>query len=174
MAVLPNRTKWLRRGAFAAGVVAALTLVALGRLPAAGGTLGLDATLTTQPTGELAVAPTGRVITAAGLEPGGGALTARIALANQVTAPVAVRVRARPSIADADAALRVRIRAGAVTLYDGPAGGLRQVSSSSVRIQPHGGTALDVRAWVPTGAPDGWQGRSVTLPLEYVTSVVKR
>jgi hypothetical protein len=174
MAVLTNRTTWLRRGAFAAGIVAALTVVVLGRLPASGGALGLDATLTTQPTGDLSVARAGRVATAAALQPGGGELRAEAIVASQVDRPLAVRVRVRPSIADADGALHVRVRAGAVTLYDGPAGGLRKASRGAATIAPHGNLALDVRAWLPPRAPDGWEGRSVTLPLEYVTSGVAR
>src|SRR3954447_20053878 len=166
-----NRIAWLRRGAFASGLGAGLTLVALGRLPAAGGTLGLDVLVTTLPTGELAVAPVGRVGAGTALFPGRGQLRAHVTLQSQTDGPLTVRIRQRPSIGDADRALRVRVTSAGTTLYEGPAGGLRTASRGAVRIAPHGTGTLELRAWLPRGAPEGWRGRSVTLPLEYVSSI---
>ena len=168
---LPTRIPWLRRGALAAGVVAAASLVVIGWFPATGGVLGLDVKVTTLPTGKVAVAPVGDVASAVALQPGQGELRARITLESQAAAPVAVRVKQRPSIGDADDALRVRLSAGGRTLYDGSAGGLRRPTRRSVTIPPHASTVLDVRAWLPGDAGGGWTGRSVTLPLDYVVSV---
>jgi hypothetical protein len=158
---------WLRRGAFAAGLVAAATLALLGRVPAGAEPLALDATVTTGPTGELAVMPAGTVASATGLEPGSGRLGGRVTLTNQTDARLAVRVRMRPSIADADAALHVRVG----DLYSGPATGLRAFSRRAVSIAPHATTTLDVEGWLPDAAPDGWEGRRLKLPLEYGTSI---
>jgi hypothetical protein len=171
MATFSDPTRWLRRGAFAAGLVAAVTLALLGRLPAGGTPLGLDAMVTTAPTGELAVGPVGTVAAAAGLAPGDGALRGRVTLENQTDAAVAVRVRARPSIGDADAALQVRVAAGSDELYAGPAGGLRRFSARGLTIAPHARATVDISAWLPEGAAAGWRGRSVTLPLEYRSSI---
>src|SRR5919199_6342406 len=100
MATLPKRTPlWLRRAAFAAGFVAAATLVVLGRFAPARTPLGLDVTVTTSPTGELAVAPIGKVVDAGALAPGRGAAHGSITLSNQTSAELHVRLRAAPSIA---------------------------------------------------------------------------
>ena len=172
MATLPTNTVWLRRGAFAAGLVAAATVAILGRLPAPHpGPLPAQVKLTTMPTGELAVEPVGPVAEANGLVPGEGALRARITLQSQVAAPLTVRVRQRPSLGDADSALRVSVRSGATRLYEGAAGGLRRPSPGAVRIPARGTVDLEVRAWLPDDAPAGWSGRRVTLPLEYVSSI---
>lgn len=172
MATLPTNTLWLRRGAFAAGLVAAATLVAIGRLPGPDrGPLPLEAKLTTMPTGELAVSPVGPVSRAAGLLPGRGQLRGRITIQSQVATPMTVRVRQRPSLGDADSALRVTVRSGATVLYDGPAGGLRRASPAAVRIAPRRSVVLDVRTWLPADASAGWSGRRVTLPLEYVSAI---
>jgi hypothetical protein len=171
MATAPNTRTWLRRAAFAAGLVSALTLALIGRLPASGEPLGLSATLSTGPTGELAVAPVGRVASATGLLPGGGGLRGHVLIESQVDRTLSVRVRVRPSIADADQALHVRLASGALVLYDGPVGGLRVATAREVSVAPHGHVGLDVRAWLPSAAPAGWRGRSVTLPLEYASSM---
>jgi hypothetical protein len=169
--VLPNRITWLRRGALAAGVVAAATLVAIGRLPAGGGVLGLDVKVTSAPTGELAVAPAGTVATAAGLQPGEGELRGRVTLQSEASKPLDVHVRQLPSMTDADRSLRVRLSSAGRVVYDGTAGGLRSASKGSVRIASHGAAPLDIRAWIPPDADGGWTGRSITLPLEFVVDV---
>jgi hypothetical protein len=169
--LVPNTTPWLRRAAFAAGVVAAATLVVVGWLPSRGGTLGLDVIVTTTPTGELAVAPAGRVASAQALQPAEGELRGRVLLQSQTNAAMTVRLRQRPSLGDADRALRVRLVAGGRVIYDGSAGGLRRPTRAALTIAAHGTSTLDVRAWLPADAPDGWSGRSVTVPLEYVVSI---
>src|SRR4051795_8987497 len=119
MATLVSKTTpWLRRGAFAAGAVAAATLVAIGWLPTAGGVLGLDVVVTATPTGELAVTPAGRVAAAESLRPGQGELRGRITLQSEARAAMSVRVRQRPSLGDADRALRIRLASGGRVLYD--------------------------------------------------------
>jgi hypothetical protein len=148
-----------------------VTLVAIGRLPSTSGPLLLDVTVTTGPTGELAVTPAGGVAALTGIEPGGESLRGRVTLQNQTGSVLAVRVRARPSISDADSALQVRLSGSAGALYSGPAGGLRAFSRGALRIGPHGSASVDVTAWLPSGAPEGWRGRDLTLPIEYRTSV---
>jgi hypothetical protein len=140
-------------------------------VPAGAGPLALDVTVTTGPTGELAVEPGGRVAAVTGLEPGRGSLRGRVTLRNQTDAALAVRVRARPSISDADHTLQVRLSGSAGDLYSGPAGGLRHFSRRALSIEPYGSATVDVAASLPSGARDGWRGRAVTLPLEYRTSV---
>src|SRR4051794_29586879 len=144
----PLTTPLLRRGAFAAGVVAAATLVAVGWLPSRGGTLGLDLLVTTSPTGELAVAPAGRVGSVQALQPGEGDLRGRVQLQSQTNDAMTVHVRQRPSLGDADRALRVRLVAAGRVIYDGTAGGLRQATRAALTIAPHATSTLDVRAWL--------------------------
>jgi hypothetical protein len=170
-ALVPKTTPWLRRGAFAAGAVAAATLVAIGWLPNAGGVLGLDVLVTATPTGELGVTPAGQVAAADALQPGQGELRGRITLQSAARAAMTVRVRQRPSLGDADRALRIRLTAAGRVLYDGTAGGLRQPTAAAIPIAPYAAASLDVRAWLPKDAPEGWSGRSVTIPLEYEVSI---
>jgi hypothetical protein len=73
----------------------------------------------------------------------------------------------RASIADADAAFHVRVG----DLYSGPVGGLRDFSPRALTLEPHATAVLDVEGWLPPAAPDGWEGRRLTLPLEYGTSI---
>lgn len=174
MATVQNTTRWLRRGAFAAGLVAALTLVMIGRIPAGTAPIGLDATLTTGPSGEVAVSPAGTVARATALAPGRGELHGTVALTNQTDAALAVHVRMRPSIPDADAALQVQVQGPRGTLYAGPAGGLREPSAAHLTISPHGSAAIAVIARVAPGAGAGWRAREVTLPLEYVSTIAGR
>jgi hypothetical protein len=169
--LVPTTTPRLRRGSFAAGAVAAATLVAIGWMPGAGGTLGLDVRVEATPTGELAVSPAGPVASAAGLRPGQGELRGRVTLLSQVGRAMTVRVRQRPSLGDADDALRVQLSSGGRVIYDGTAGGLRRPTRTRLSIAARGSAALDVRAWLPAHAPGGWSGRSVTLPLEYAVSI---
>ena len=173
--VATKSTPWLRRGAFAAGLVAAVTVVVISRFPAAERTpLGLDVSLTTGPTGELAVAPVGTVGSARGLIPGHGLLQQQVTLENQTDAQLSVAIRARPSISDSDTAMRVRLTGPKGVLYDGPAAGMREYTQRSLRIAPHGSAPFVVAAWLPAGASEGWRGRSVTLPLMYRTKILGR
>jgi hypothetical protein len=165
----PKTTRWVRRGAFLAGLLAATTLVVVGRVPAGTGPFGLDATVTTAPTGELAVRPVGRVAAVTALAPGKGALHGRVTLQNLTDATLSVRLRMRPSISDADQALRVRVAGGGGLVYTGAAGGLRSPSPRAIVLAPRARTTVAVAAWVSGGS--GWRGRNVSLPLEYVTSI---
>jgi hypothetical protein len=167
LTITESGTRWLKRSALAAGVVAALTLVVLGRIPPGVAPLGLDAAVTTGPTGELAVAPIGRVAAASALRPGKGRLDGSVTVQNQTAAALAVKVRVRPSIGDADSALRVRVSGPGGVLYDGPAGGLRRFTRRAFTIGANGTAIVSVSAWVPRGVSGGWLGRSVMLPLEW-------
>lgn len=165
---------WLRRGALASGFIAALTLAWIGQMPPGTAALGLDATVTTGPTGQLAVAPVGRVVSVSGLRPGSGSLDAKVTVSNETDATLRIRVRARPSIADADRVLHVRFSEAARTLYDGPAGGMREFTAAALTIAPRGSAVLSVKAWLPAGSPGGWLGRGITLPIEYDTKQIGR
>ena len=171
MATLPQTTTWLRRGAFAAGLVAAVTVVFLGRLAPGHAPLALDLAITTHPTGELAVTPAGRVGGAADLRPGGASLRALVRLDNQTNARLSVRLRGRPSIADADSSLMLRVAGSDGVLYTGTAGGFRAYGARALALSPYSQTAFVVTAWLPAGAADGWRGRKVTIPIEYRTEV---
>ena len=171
MATLTQTTGWLRRGAFAAGLVAAVTVVFLGRIVAGHAPLALDLAITTHATGELAVAPAGRVGGTADLRPGTAPLQAPVRLQNQTNAWLAVRLRGRPSIADADSSLMVRVTGPRGVLYSGTAGGFSAYSANALAVAPNSQATFVVTAWLPAGASDGWRARRVTLPIEYRTEV---
>lgn len=171
MATLPQTTTWLRRGAFAAGLVAAVTVVALGRIAPGRAALALDVAITTHPTGELAVAPAGHVAGSPSLLPGSAPLRASVRLQNQTVARLAVQLRGRPSIADADSSLMLRVTGPRGVLYAGPAGGFRAFTARRLALAPNASSTLEVTAWLPEHAPAGWRARKVVVPIEYRTEV---
>ena len=171
MATLAPSAIWLRRGAFAAGLVAAVTVVFLGRIVPGHAPPALDLAITTHATGELAVAPAGRVGGAVDLRPGSAPVRAPVRLQNQTNARLAVRLRGRASIADADSSLMLRVTGPGGVLYSGTAGGFRSFSPNALTLAPNSQTTFVVTAWLPAGASDGWRARRVTVPIEYRTEV---
>jgi hypothetical protein len=171
MATRRKRSLRLRRGAFALGVLGAIVLAFAGRLPAGGGPLGLDLALATGPTGELSVAPSGAVAAVEGITPGSGSLSATVSLLNQTDAQLVVRVRARVTIGDPLRALHFELSGDRGTLYSGTLAGLDSFTRGGLVLAPHAIGRLRVHAWVPPGAPAGWQGRSERVTLDYSSSV---
>ncbi len=133
------------------------------------GALDAALTLTSSPTGELAVEPTGAVLAARDLQadrpPARGGLTVR----NQTGAPLDVSLRARPASGDLDDDVRLRITAGAATLYDGTLAALR-AGSRSFLVQPGASRRLKLLASLSPGRGENAQGRSDEVALELTST----
>jgi hypothetical protein len=130
------------------------------------GALDAALTLTSAPTGELAVAPSGAVLTARDLRPGRPPATGGLVVRNQTGIALDVRMRARPASGDLDDDVRLRMTAGASTLFEGTLGELRDGSRSFV-VRPGEGRRLRLAATV-TGT--NAQGRSDDVALELTSA----
>jgi hypothetical protein len=160
----PVLDRWARRAGLTAGLVASVVAVAGWRTPPAHGELGLDLAMTYQPDPSLEVKPAGRVLSGTAMKPGEsveGQLSAR----NITGVPLALRVRALPSIADLDRSLVVHLDADGRSIYNGPLGSLRTATAAPVRLASGATSRLHVRAELPGGA-GGWQGRIEKIVLE--------
>src|SRR5215467_9144819 len=118
-------------------------------------TLGADVRFEALQTGPVGVAPIQPFVSTPSLLPG-KETAGKVTLRNQTGVPLALRLRALPSTPDLDTALRVRMSAGAKTLYDGPLSGLRTGSQplrlASGRIAP-----VQVEASIPAEVRSGYQ-----------------
>jgi hypothetical protein len=158
------------RSATAAGFVggiaiAAAVLIGAG-VPARAPAGGLDLSVRTSQTGELAVAGAERPLARRrGLRAGLGSAAGETTVRNESPVPLFVTVRARSETPDLDDALAIAVRAGGRIVYRGSVRGLRG-GSASWSMRAGARTPLRVRAWLPPGARPGWEGRSVDLGLE--------
>ena len=154
-----------RIAALVLGLLAAVAVAFNGRMPEGSGRLGLDLKLVVQPTGELAVSPSGAVIRASGLEAGterSGELTVR----NQTAAPVDVQLRMTAAGREVDRLLWIEAASGDTTLLRGPLGHARSWTARSLRLAPGDARPLRVRVWLPEGAGSGYRGRIEDMTLE--------
>ena len=147
------------------GLAVASLAVASWRLPAGGRPLGADVTVTVQPSGELEVSPSGRIVTATGLKPsrpsGGG--HGSFSVRNQTSTGLGLRVRALPSSRHLDGSLFLVVRASGRPLYRGPLRDLRAWSKRSFVLEPGASSGVEVLAWIPRPARERYRGRLVPL-----------
>jgi hypothetical protein len=151
--------------------VAVLALVSW-RVPGGERTLGTDLRIEALQTGEIGVAPLHPFVSAPSLLPGSsvaGDLTVR----NQTGVPLALRLRALPSVRDLDRLLVVRVSAGSRTLYDGSLGVLRAAGTQPLALRGPMAQRLHVSASLPPGVRSGFQGRIVDVSLQIATERVR-
>jgi|SRR5215207_9199932 len=151
---------------FVAGVtLACAALVSVGT-PAGASDSGLALAVRASQTGELAVSRAERPLAMRrDLRAGAGSATGATTVRNQTPKPLFVSVSARSETPDLDEAIAIAVRAGGRTVYRGSVRGLRRGSASWAMVSG-ASTRLRVRAWIPSGARSGWQGRQVDLGLE--------
>ncbi len=162
--------------AFCAGVAAAVAIVAAGWMPASKQRLGLDLRLLAHRTGELAVAPTGPLLEARGMEPGTerSAARGRVRIINETAVPLAVRVRAHSALADTNRQLRIRIADGRDTVFAGTLGALQRWTARSVGLGVGRGRTLELRAWLEGQAGGSYRGRIQDVTLDFTSQRVAR
>jgi hypothetical protein len=127
--------------------------------------LGADVRFEALQTGPVGVTPVHPFASTPSLLPG-SAVSGDVALRNQTGAPLALRLRALPSTSDLNALLRVRVSAGAKTLYDGSLGGLRSAGTSRLRLASAQSASVHVNASLPASVRSGFEGRIVDVSLE--------
>jgi hypothetical protein len=133
------------------------------------GALDAALTLTSSPTGELALAPTGTVLAARNLQSGRPPILGSLRVRNQTGIPLDVRLRAKPASGDLDGDARLRITAGATTLFDGMLGALRS-GSRRVLLPPGEGRRLRLAVSLEPGRGQNAQGRSDDVALELTST----
>ena len=150
------------------GIAIATIALISWRVPGGERTLGTDVRVEALQTGEIGVAPLHPFVSAPSLLPGASA-AGDVTVRNQTGMPLAMRLRALPSVRDMDGLLVVRVSAGAQRLYDGTLGGLRTTGSRPLQLRPATSKRLHVTASLPAGLRTGFQGRIVDVSLQIDT-----
>ena len=157
MATSPTFDRWLAPLAFLAGLAVAAGAVLGWRLPAAGGTLGVDLTVVASAAGPVDVSPAGPVLRARAMIATTAARAARgeLTVTNRTSRPLRVRVRGLASRRELDRQMFVRIAAGDAPLFIGTQGQLRRWTRRHLILPPGARRELMVSSWLgraPTGA----------------------
>jgi hypothetical protein len=164
-----------RRGARCAGLVlgAALVVVLLPGWRVPGGKVapGADVSVTVNRTGELDVAPHGRLLHVRDLLPGRFA-EARFVATNTAGTTLAVRVRVRADGVDLDEQLAVRVLARRRPLFSGTLGGLRRPPRRRLVLSAGASAPVVVRVWLPSRAR-AYGARSADLSLELLSEAAE-
>jgi hypothetical protein len=162
-------TRWTHGVGFTVGLAVVVGALYVWRVPP-GPTppLGADVVFTVSPTGELAVAPVGRFLTASDLRPGGKAATGGLKIRNQTGTRLSVELRALANLDDLDHVLRVEIIGKQGVLFEG---GLADLRSGTELLTLRRGRAqfLSFRAWIPPDAPRGYEGDVASVSIELVS-----
>jgi hypothetical protein len=148
---------------------AALVVVLLlgWRVPGGQVAPGADVSVTVNRTGELDVAPHGRLLHVRDLRPGRFA-EARFVATNTAGTTLAVRVRVRADGADLDEQLAVRVLARRRPLFSGMLGDLRLPPRRRLVLSAGTSAALVVRVWLPSRAR-AYRARGADLSLEFLS-----
>src|SRR5437588_9850830 len=147
--------------------VAAVTVASL--IPGGTGTLGADVTFISNPTGELAVSPSGPVLQLNDLQPAAGpSHEGAFTVTNIASRTQAIGLRALPSTVDLHELVRVRVTVGGGDLFDGSLSALVGGSPLSLHLRAGRSAELTVAAWLPLSSTTGYQGSidDVTLQFE--------
>jgi hypothetical protein len=151
------------------GIALAAAALLSWRVPGGEHTLGADVRFEALQTGPVGVAPIQPFASSPSLLPG-SAVSGDVSLRNQTGTPLALRLRALPSTSDLNSLLRVRVSAGARSLYDGSLGGLRSAGTSPLRLAPGRSAAVHVTAALPASVRSGFEGRIVDVSLQVGSS----
>jgi hypothetical protein len=147
-----------------------LGAVLAGRVTGGAAPAGSSITLSMSRSGELEIVPSGAVLTAPDLHPGATAASGRVVMRNQTGRSLAVRLRAVPSLPDLDRLLRMDVAVERGPRLSAPIGALRGWSERPFLIRSGEHRRISLRAWLPAGIREGYQGRVVEVALE-ATSV---
>lgn len=160
--------RWIDRGAFLAGVLAAAGLVAAGSVPAGERPLRAGATVSASATGGLAVAPESRLLTTRALTPGGPSARGRVSVLNQTSAPVSVLVRADGPKGELGRELWLELRTGDAPALRTSLARLRRWRPLSGSIVAQRRARVKVRVWLPARVDEGYEARRETVTLEFI------
>jgi hypothetical protein len=153
-----------------------LAAVLAGRVTGGAAPTGSAITVSMSRSGELQLFPAGTVLTAPDLHPGGPATaaTGRVVVRNQTGRSLAVRLRAVPSLPDLDGLLWMDVAVERGPRLSSEVGALRRWSERPFVIRSGERRRISLRAWIPAGVRDGYQGRVEDVVLEAVSVPVGR
>lgn len=155
-----------------AGLLAGICLVGLvalqsWRVPASPRAAGVEVDLSAVASGEVGVAPAGRVLRRVALTPGGPAASARVRLTNQTAGALAATPRVTGGDRTLDRVVEVELRTAGRVVYRGPLGGLREGDSAQVALPRAGSAVVRVNARVPASAGEGAVARAGRWTLTF-------
>ncbi len=162
-----KNTGLVRFTGFLVGCALAGGLVLSGRVPEGQAAAGASLTIGTQPTTELGVVPAGQLLSERNLKPGGHKAHKTIRLANFTGRTLSVRLHASAMSTDLDEVLLFEIDAAGHRIFRGGLGQLRAWTTLKLRLAPSERRRVEVRAWIPASARDGYQGRSAEVEFEW-------
>ena len=166
-------------GVRAAGLLAGLCLVAVvalqsWRVPASPSAAGLELDLRAVPSGEVGVAPAGRVLGGTALTPGGPDVRGRVRLTNRTAQAVAARPLLSGGDPEFDRLVELELTAAGREVFRGRLGDLRDDVSTSVPLRRGDTVPVAVRAWVPQGAGDAAVARAGRWTLTFSSAGAAR
>ena len=123
--------------ALLAGLCAALLVVATHQVAPGNGQLGFDIELSTNSTGEIAVAPQGRVALASGLTPGGRSAAGTVILQNQTAARVDLALIVDAPESEADGSVWIAVTRNGRTLISMSLAEMRHTKQPAFSLEPH-------------------------------------
>ncbi|MGZ8652880.1 MAG: hypothetical protein ACXWX5_12000, partial [Actinomycetota bacterium] len=158
----------LRVIGFVLGMGLAASVVAASRIPAGAGVLGADVHMVVAPTGELAVKPSGIVLTGTGLTPGADPVTGTLQVLNQTGSVLDVYLRGIADAPGLDRTLWISVTApDDEKVYRGALGGFRDWSAVGVTLRPGAWGTFRFEAWVPSDAGPGYAGKLAQVDLGF-------
>jgi hypothetical protein len=154
---------------FLLGAGLAIVAVLSWQIPRGHSTLGAAITVVSQPSGELAVSPSGTFINVTALKPGpaSGAVGGKVQIENQTGQTLDVHVRAVASETDLNSALMVGVTSGGNSLFQGSLGDFRSWTADGITVGSGRSAGLQVNTWLPSSLTAGYQGRTATIDLQF-------
>ena len=160
-------TRFVRAGAFLAGLAVAAIAVAGWRVPTHS-VPGAKLQMVAVGTSELIASPAHPFSISDNLRPGPSrGAEGMVGLRNTMAQPLAVRIHALPPVSDLDHLLRVRASAGGREVFRGKLGDLRSWTKRSFIVLSHGRANLQARFWLPASVRSGYQNRVATVTFEF-------
>jgi hypothetical protein len=163
----PIGTRLVHAAGVLLGAGLAVFLLAGARPSADYTALPARASVAVGPTGELGVTPplTTPLLAPRSIVPGAVPAVAEAVVRNQTGRELAVGFRADALAHDLDGLLRIRVRAGGLTLADTTLQGLRAGTRTPLTLGPGVESTLRIELWIPESITAGFQGRSAAITL---------
>lgn len=171
---MTTRSKaWARLTGLLIGCALTAGFVLSGRMPQNGGALGARLTMVAGSTADLAVSPADSFLSTSDLRPGAAIATGKGTLTNRTAAMLWVRPRALASSGDLYDLVRIELTVGGERVFRGRLGDLRHRGARPFGLRPGQKKRVDVRAWLPSSATQGYQARAAKVTLEWKTRAVE-
>ena len=167
-----RRAMW-RAAGLAAGVGIACAAAPSFEVAAGPPALPLVVNASVVRSGEVGTVAGGQLLTGAEVRPGpDGSVQGRLGLASETSVPVDLTVQDVGLPTGLEEQLWLRVTLGDVVVFDGTQAQLRRSPSLPARVLPGTEVPIGITASLPTGGPDGHQGRRTELKLRISSPAV--